>query len=220
MFGVQRNWHVRAAAIGGVVLIHVVVIISILQHRAEVNTEGGSREMFRPVIHEGGGEQKLTGLRRKPTYEQDQVIDDEAVADSEWRFPPADIWPSHANSVPGTELSSFTGKSATPLDPIEPPPGAGKHGVPVTSTLRLLRWMRPNYSPESAGAGEEGTALLRLHIDESGKPLDVHLAQSTRFARLDESALQAARAWTFSPPLNHSQPVSTWAQIEIRFHAQ
>jgi len=220
MFGVQRNWHVRAAAIGGVVLIHVVVIVSILQRRAEVNTQGGSREMFLPVIHEGGGEQKLTGLRRKAVYDEDKVIDDEAIADSEWRFPPADIWPSHANAVPGTELSSFTGRSATPLAPIEPSPGSGKHGMPVTSTLRLLRWMRPNYSPESANAGEEGAALLRLHIDESGKPFDIHLAQGTGFASLDQSALQAAHAWIFSPPLDHSRPVSTWAQIEIRFHAQ
>jgi protein TonB len=123
-------------------------------------------------------------------------------------------------AVPSTELSSFTGRSATPLQPIAPPPGSKNWRVPVTSTLRLVRWMRPDYSLASAGAGEEGTALIEIHIDESGNALEIHLVRGTGFGALDEAALTAARAWRFAPPLNHSQPVRTWAEIEIHFHAQ
>ncbi len=214
MFGVQRNWHIRAAAIGGVVLIHVVVIFSIMQRRVELSTEAGSGAFFSPIISKRG-KQSPGGVQRTQTPAEPL-----AVADSRWRFPPVDIWPSHLKAVTSTELSWFTGRSATPLQPIEPPPGSNKRGIPASSTLRLLRWVRPGYSTDSSSAGEEGTALLELHIDESGKPLEINLTRSTGFASLDQSALQAARVWTFSPPLDHSQPVRTWAEIEIRFHAQ
>ncbi len=218
MFGVQRNWHIRAIAIGGVVLIHVIVIVSVLQRRAERSTEAGSRAFLSPLISQRG-EQTPGGVTRSqnppPTH-----IDGVAIPESRWKFPPVDIWPSHVTAVPSTELSSFTGRSATPLQPIAPPPGAKNNRIPATSTLRLLRWMRPDYSPTAASAGEEGTALLELHIDDSGNPLEINLLQGTGFADLDQAALQAARVWTFAPPLNHTQPVRTWAQIEIRFHVQ
>jgi TonB family protein len=218
MFGVQRNWHIRAIAIGGVVLIHVIVIFSILQHRAERNTEAGSRAFVSPIVSERG-EQTPGGVARSQNPTETR-IDGEAIADSRWRFPPVDIYPSHVKAVPSTELSSLTGRSATPLRPIAPPPGSKNKRIPATSTLRLVRWMRPDYSLATAEAGEEGTALVELHLDESGSGIEIHLVHGTGFADLDEATLAAARAWTFAPPLNHSQPVRTWAEIEIRFHTQ
>jgi periplasmic protein TonB len=217
MFGVRRTWHARAIAIGGVILIHVVVIISIAQRRAEVNTESGSRAMFSPVVTERG--KPTEGGVRRTQDPSAPSVDGVAIPDSRWRFPVVEIWPSRAKALEGTQLSSFTNRSATPLQPIEPPAGSSKHAIPITATLRLLRWVRPDYSPEWASAGHEGTAVLELHVDESGRPLEINLLRRTGFPDLDQSALQAARAWTFSPPLNHSQPVRTWAEIEIRFEA-
>jgi TonB family protein len=218
MFGVQRNWHIRAAAIGGVVLIHVIVIFSILQRRAERNTEAGSRGFLSPITSERG-EQTAGGVSRSQNPTERRIVG-EAVADSRWRFPAVDIYPSHVKAVPSTELSSFTGRSATPLQPIAPPPGSNNTRIPASSTLRLVRWMRPDYSLATADAGEEGTALIEMRIDESGNALEIHLVRGTGFADLDEATLAAARVWTFAPPLNHSQPVRTRAEIEIHFHAQ
>jgi hypothetical protein len=84
MFGVQRNWHIRAAAIGAVILIHVIVIFSILQRRAERNIEAGSRAVLSPIISERG-ERTRGGISRSQNPIETR-IDGEAIADSRWRF--------------------------------------------------------------------------------------------------------------------------------------
>lgn len=225
MFGVQRNWHVRAIAIGGVVLIHVVVIASILQRRAERSTAGGARPMFGAIVSEKGentrGGIKVAPVDSPPPANSIPVADDRAVPDSRWKFDAFEIWPSRVVQSGPNELSSFTGRPATALNPLEPPTPSGKrYFVPVSSTLRMRSWVRPDYLPSSAEAGETGFAQLELHIDEAGKPVEIHLVHSTGFPDLDQSALQAARGWTFSSPLNHAQPVRTWAEMEIRFQAR
>jgi protein TonB len=180
--------------------------------------------MFGAIVSQIGdttrGGIKVSPVDSPPARNSAPVPDDRAVPDSRWRFNAFEVWPSRAVQSGPSELSSFTGRSATPLTPLAPPaPSDKRYFVPISSTLRLRGWVRPDFLPSYAEGGEEGSAQLELHIDASGRPIEINLVRGTGFPDLDRSALQAARAWTFSAPLNHARPVSTWAEIEIRFQA-
>jgi protein TonB len=47
------------------------------------------------------------------------------------------------------------------------------------------------YPPESRAAGEQGTVILRLIVDGSGRPTSVGIAKSSGHPRLDRAAVEA-----------------------------
>lgn len=173
--------------------------------------------MLTPVISEVGVRRgdALTG-RPPPT-----AVEDESTPPARhWIFDPIDIWPS----TPGRSatLSEFTPVSEARADPrdLEPAPQnqqpAKKPGR-RPSTLRLVRWLRPQYPPDWAAAGVSGSVVLDLLIDPGGKPVAISVAQSSGSAQLDAAALTAARLWRFAPPRWKSGPVEVWGRVEVRF---
>lgn len=58
----------------------------------------------------------------------------------------------------------------------------------------------PVYPTESKKRNEQGTVLLRIKVEPSGRVAGVTLTQSSGYRRLDEAALeQIQRRWFFSP---------------------
>ena len=47
-----------------------------------------------------------------------------------------------------------------------------------------------NYPMESQAAGEEGTVVLRITVNASGRPIDVRVVASSGFSRLDRAAVE------------------------------
>lgn len=75
----------------------------------------------------------------------------------------------------------------------------------------------PRYPAESARAGEEGTVVLRVLVDESGNPAKVELKQSSGSTRLDEQTVDAIRRWQFVSARLDDKPIADWVEIPIRF---
>jgi len=75
----------------------------------------------------------------------------------------------------------------------------------------------PVYSRASARMKESGRVVVRVYIDEGGMPRDAQIATSSGFARLDESALAAARNARFKPYFENGAAVAGWAFIPIEF---
>jgi protein TonB len=89
--------------------------------------------------------------------------------------------------------------------PIEsaPPPASAKPPVPMAlgSDLAMVCPERtpPSYPFLSRKLGEEGKAVLRVELDESGQIDRATVKASSGYARLDEAALHAVKHWRCNP---------------------
>ena len=75
----------------------------------------------------------------------------------------------------------------------------------------------PIYPPASLRNGEQGTVLLRVHVSADGRALSVEIEKSSGFARLDASALETVRSWTFVPAKKGGEPVDSWVDVPVIF---
>lgn len=63
-----------------------------------------------------------------------------------------------------------------------------------------------------------GTVLLRVLVDEQGKPVDVVIERSSGYSLLDRSARsQVLDGWVFQPALVDGKPVRAWARVPVNF---
>jgi periplasmic protein TonB len=110
------------------------------------------------------------------------------------------------------------------VPPAETPMPAANNAVAATEAvghvaqeLKTSTRVEPTYPPASRRAGEEGTVRLKVLVDESGRPKDIQVAQSSGFSRLDEAAKQAVRRWKFVAATDGSKALSVWTQVSITF---
>ena len=63
-----------------------------------------------------------------------------------------------------------------------------------------------------------GTVLLRVLVDEQGKPLEVTIEQSSGYPLLDRSAREQVLAgWRFQPASRDGHAVRAWARVPVDF---
>lgn len=111
----------------------------------------------------------------------------------------------------------------TIVPPAEQPMPSSNNAIAATEVagqprnLQAKTRIEPAYPPASRRAGEEGRVRLRVLVDESGRPSDVQVAQSSGFSRLDEAAKQAVRRWRFQAANDGNGPISAWTQVLITF---
>lgn len=74
--------------------------------------------------------------------------------------------------------------------------------APITPPLYRGGYLdnpKPRYPALSLELNESGTVRVRVQVSAEGRPLDVSLAQSSGYPRLDRAALEAVRQWRFVP---------------------
>lgn len=81
---------------------------------------------------------------------------------------------------------------------------------------RIREKQEPHYTEDARIARRQGTALLSIVIDTSGKPRNIRLHRSLGFG-LDEAAYQAVKTWLFNPATEHGEPVAVTADVEVNF---
>lgn len=84
------------------------------------------------------------------------------------------------------------------------------------SPPRPIQTPDPEYSEEARKARFQGVCTLWLIVDTSGKPRDVHVAQSLGLG-LDEKAIDAVRRWKFEPAMKDGRPVAVRVNVEVTF---
>jgi periplasmic protein TonB len=87
----------------------------------------------------------------------------------------------------------------------------------ITSGIEYLQAPRPEYPPIARRMGEEGKAVLRVLVNDKGRPERVDLQQTSGSARLDEAARQAVLRAVFKPFIEDGKAVSAYAIVPIRF---
>jgi TonB family protein len=105
--------------------------------------------------------------------------------------------------------------------PAQPPaaaagPGAAYHvGAGVTAPVLLYK-TQPDYTEEARKAKYQGTVLLYIEVDPSGKATNIRVQRSLGLG-LDEKAIEAVKQWKFKPGYRDGNPVPVSATIEVNF---
>ena len=102
--------------------------------------------------------------------------------------------------------------AAAPAAPPAPPK--------TVSGVEYIQPPQPDYPPVARRNGEEGKVMLRVLVNDGGRPEKVDVQKSSGFARLDEAARQAALRARFKPHLEDGKPVAVYALIPINFSIQ
>ena len=102
-----------------------------------------------------------------------------------------------------------------PAPPPPPPPAQPKT---VTSGVRYIYSPEPEYPPLSLRMGEEGTVLLHVLINESGRPTRVDIQKTSGSSRLDEAARQTVlRKYLFQPYIKDGKAVAVYVDFSVGF---
>lgn len=87
----------------------------------------------------------------------------------------------------------------------------------VTAGIEYLQPPQPEYPPIARRLGEEGKAVLRVLVNEKGRPERVDVQKTSGSARLDEAARQAVLRAIFKPFIEDGKAVPAYAIVPIRF---
>src|ERR1039458_6338295 len=93
--------------------------------------------------------------------------------------------------------------------------GAFRVGNGVTAPVLLYK-KEPEYSEEARKAKYQGTVVLYVQVDPSGKAINMKVLRSLGLG-LDEKAMEAVKQWKFKPGYKDGKPVTVEAQIEVNF---
>jgi TonB family protein len=93
--------------------------------------------------------------------------------------------------------------------------GVYRVGGGVTAPVLLYK-KEPEYSEEARKAKYQGTVLLYIEVDPSGKAVNIRVQHSLGLG-LDEKAIEAVRQWKFKPGYKDGKPVTVAATIEVNF---
>ena len=80
----------------------------------------------------------------------------------------------------------------------------------------LLHKIEPEYSEEARKAKYQGTVLLYIEVDPSGRATNIRIARSLGLG-LDEKAIEAVKQWKFTPGKKDGKAVTVAATIEVNF---
>lgn len=127
--------------------------------------------------------------------------------------PSAPSPPSATTGPAGRAGPADTGPAAATGD-VLPSPNAP---VYVEELPSVVKEVKPIYPSMAREAGIEGLVMVKALVGKDGRVLDVMLMEKYQVPVLNESALEAARQWVFTPGLDNGRPVACWTVIPFRF---
>ncbi|HEY3521418.1 MAG TPA: energy transducer TonB [Rhodanobacteraceae bacterium] len=118
-------------------------------------------------------------------------------------------------SVPTQVVTTERSTVATPVvQPVTPPSTMGS----TDATIAYETATPPPYPVAELRAGVQGTVLLRVLVDESGKPVQVAIVKSSGSHALDQAARNhVLAAWRFHPAQRDGHAIQAWAQVPVEF---
>ncbi|CAB3783036.1 energy transducer TonB [Pararobbsia alpina] len=137
--------------------------------------------------------------------------------------------------VLATQAPAPTTVAAPPAAPAAPAPAEAKPdaaaapstapshastGAPLSVAHLTCDGEAPAYPMLSKRRGETGTAVIAITVDTQGVVRSASLRTSSGFPRLDDAALQAARARSCQPYVENGTPVVATALLPFAFHLQ
>lgn len=121
--------------------------------------------------------------------------------------------------VPNTEGHVAMPPAAVPsLIPANPTSGTAVTGAPVEASL-AYRTAPLHFPARAVLQRMHGTVVLRVLVDETGKPVQVTVEQGSGYALLDRSASEQVMAsWRFQPAMVDGHAVRALARVPVTFN--
>lgn len=128
--------------------------------------------------------------------------------------PPVAESPSSPSSPAVPSAPALTAPvAAAPASP--PPPPATPRTI--TSGIQYLQAPAPEYPSAARRMGEEGQVVMRVLVNERGRPERAEVQTSSGSSRLDDAARRAVLRAVFKPHIEDGRPIAVFAVIPIRF---
>ncbi len=80
----------------------------------------------------------------------------------------------------------------------------------------MIRQVEAQYSPEARAEEIQGTVVLRVVVDQKGRPADISLISPIGYG-LDQQASKAVEQWEFAPGMNGGAPAKAAIFVEVPF---
>jgi protein TonB len=96
--------------------------------------------------------------------------------------------------------------------------GTGSGPMPATSydqPARVISRVKPDYPRDAFAARLQGTVLVELLVDSSGRVARTRVLES--IPQLDPAAVAAVRQWIFFPALHRGRPVASIVEAAVSF---
>jgi TonB family protein len=84
------------------------------------------------------------------------------------------------------------------------------------SPPKVLHRVEPRYTREARANGIQGTVLIEVTVDETGKPGKVSVLSPMGFG-LDSRAVEAVGQWSFRPGSKDGRPIRSVTTVEVKF---
>ncbi|QDS88411.1 Gram-negative bacterial tonB protein [Rosistilla ulvae] len=75
----------------------------------------------------------------------------------------------------------------------------------------------PQYPIQAVRDRLQGTVMLRLFVDSTGRVEDVEIVESSGHVALDDAAMEAVKKWTGQPAKRYGRPIASEEVLPIRF---
>ncbi len=85
-----------------------------------------------------------------------------------------------------------------------------------TSAPQVVYRTSPEYSDEAKEAKWQGSVVLSVMVDETGKPTAIKVTKTLGLG-LDEKAIEAVEKWKFKPGMKDGKPVPVAASFKVDF---
>ena len=92
--------------------------------------------------------------------------------------------------------------------------------TPPGINAAYLRNPAPRYPVAARRAGEQGTVTLRVQVSPDGLASRVAVEKSSGSPHLDAAALEAVKAWRFTPARRGADAVESWMLVPIVFRLE
>jgi len=121
--------------------------------------------------------------------------------------------PSVAAPPPQIVIAAPPPVVAAPVVAAPPPPPPPTELKAIEKTHSL-----PPYPALSQRMGEQGTTLLKVSIDTTGKVTECTVVTSSGSARLDAAAVEYVKAnWRWQPPTQAGKPVAATTEVSVKW---
>ncbi|MEC5387581.1 energy transducer TonB [Uliginosibacterium sp. H3] len=141
---------------------------------------------------------------------------------------PQQVKPVEAPMIqaPATTAAAVEAPQTPPAPPTPPAPAPQPQAVqasapPIDPNLKpsvdCTQSPQPVYPAASKTLGEEGSVLLRMQVDERGRPLRVEVEKSSGHTRLDRSARETIASSWVCPLRQGKQGYTGWLRVPVVF---
>ena len=203
----------RAATLLGTVLLHGLIVIWVLSTKTITTSSIPSQLIQLLTIDKRPRARTDVTLSQLQMHELKPVLAPMAIPDLKMppELPPPQALASEETSQSNVSVVASNGVPSTSSI------GSGAASNGNGENFTVAHRVQPIYSDASVRAHEQGYVVVGLLVDAHGAVRKAQVVQSSGFHRLDQSAVDALRQWTFKRAADAPAGL-TWTTFRYGFH--